>query len=409
VSSFFVSYRRADANDTQRLVEAIGSERVFIDRENIKPGAKWPERLVRALREAVAVLVVIGKKWMEDIERLADKDDWVRREIQLGMKAGKPVLPVLIGGATMPNRRALPPSIAGITERQAHVIRRASWETDVELLLAELERHLDPASTLATKDGWIPAHPRRRLPPGLRSAFSYAWEALMDIGLGTPGALVKMNSRLQEAVDVAAYCGGKGLHGPTYYGKQFDWLMPAAGALQRPPALRARSGSGPRRRSGGTRRVGLLLRRMFRRDGSLDQLPNEEVVAVLMHEAARRRGLPVHVRWHEDADQQLDRGCGLTLVGADLLVHRELEIARLTQEAPVKPRTEVAVSHVRRAYNAAWLCAARIEVAEIRELAKVLALRETKDNEDGREVRELLKQASLAGWPVRLRSMAAKD
>jgi hypothetical protein len=60
------------------------------------------------LAESGAVVVLIGEKWsaMTDKEgkrRLDDPADYVSREIAAALKSKVPVIPVLIGDATMPS------------------------------------------------------------------------------------------------------------------------------------------------------------------------------------------------------------------------------------------------------------------------------------------------------------------
>jgi hypothetical protein len=62
---------------------------------------------------------VIGQRWFEAAEgatepRLNDAGDWVRREIELGLRSGARVIPVLIDGAGVPEKEKLPPSLAAL-------------------------------------------------------------------------------------------------------------------------------------------------------------------------------------------------------------------------------------------------------------------------------------------------------
>ena len=74
-------------------------------------------------------LVLIGPAWLtahrSSVRRIDEPGDFVRLEIEAGLQSGKPVLPVLIGGASMPSANDLPPSIGGLARRQAFILETA--------------------------------------------------------------------------------------------------------------------------------------------------------------------------------------------------------------------------------------------------------------------------------------------
>ena len=61
------------------------------------------------------LLVVIGPRWLaaegKPGWRAGDPKDWVRLEIELAIKRGIRVIPVLVNGARMPSPGELPPSL----------------------------------------------------------------------------------------------------------------------------------------------------------------------------------------------------------------------------------------------------------------------------------------------------------
>lgn len=165
--SLFVSYRRDDSAGfagrlTDALEQRLGAGSVFRDVDDIRPGADFEIAIEHSLRQVQAVLVVIGPGWLgasRDGERRLDRaDDYVRREIECALASGKPVVPVLVGGATMPAVEALPPSLRGLANRHALSLNDASWSADLQRLHAALEQWLaGPA-------------PRRRRWPGMAAA-----------------------------------------------------------------------------------------------------------------------------------------------------------------------------------------------------------------------------------------------
>jgi pterin-4a-carbinolamine dehydratase len=143
----FISYRRDDSSPAVRslrdaLVEAFGDV-VFIDVDDIRVGDTWPATLDNALNSAAVLLVVIGSTWLRiaDIygrRRLDRPDDWVRTEIERSLARGIPVIPVLVGRATMPPREGLPESIAELKKQQHIELRETHWKQDLQPLVERL-------------------------------------------------------------------------------------------------------------------------------------------------------------------------------------------------------------------------------------------------------------------------------
>src|SRR4051812_39009444 len=131
--SIFISYRRVDSvyavdQLDERLKLAFGADAVFRDASSIVPGAVFPERIRRALDAARVALVVVGPGWLRattdpnDIlsaKRLDDPADWVRIEIETLLRRGDAVsvVPVLLGGASVPKPADLPAALAALPSR----------------------------------------------------------------------------------------------------------------------------------------------------------------------------------------------------------------------------------------------------------------------------------------------------
>ncbi|MEV8313540.1 4a-hydroxytetrahydrobiopterin dehydratase [Streptomyces sp. NPDC059900] len=172
MEQIFISYRREDAAGEawlleRELNEQLGGASVFLDTSGVEPGAVWPERLHQALDNASAVLVVIGPNWMTASDEWARRridlqDDWVRREIEESLNAGKHVVPILTHEATMPPSDALPQSISELSSRQAMKLRDAA---DVALIVKHLI-YLLQGSTPGRSGGLYP-RPAPELPDPL--------------------------------------------------------------------------------------------------------------------------------------------------------------------------------------------------------------------------------------------------
>lgn len=164
MSGVFVSYRRDDRPGfagrlSEALEGAFGAERVFRDIEDIRPGEDFVATIHSRLQSVDVVLAMIGPAWLDarkdGTRRLDDPDDFVRIEIESALASGKPVWPVLVGGAIMPAERDLPEAIRGLARRQAVVLSDAAWKDDVTRLITALRPLLAAPRR------------RRRLSPGL--------------------------------------------------------------------------------------------------------------------------------------------------------------------------------------------------------------------------------------------------
>jgi hypothetical protein len=139
-SRIFISYRRDDAaGEAGRLADHLqrrfGAARIFLDIETIEPGTDFVEVLRRSLSETAAVLVVVGRRWLDITDatglrrRLDDPADFVRQEVEQALGRGVPVVPVLVQGATLPRAGDLPPSLAPLVTRLPRWITPSSTPT----------------------------------------------------------------------------------------------------------------------------------------------------------------------------------------------------------------------------------------------------------------------------------------
>lgn len=166
MSRIFISYRRDDsAGFAGRLADgleaALGAGGVFRDVDDIRPGEDFQAAIRHHLENVDAVLVMIGPRWLTagatSGRRLDDAGDFVRMEIATALASGKPVIPVLVGGATMPAEADLPAPLAGLARRQAVVLSDDSWSADLARLAAALGARASArsAATLGVRR-WLP-------------------------------------------------------------------------------------------------------------------------------------------------------------------------------------------------------------------------------------------------------------
>lgn len=175
MSGVFISYRRDDqAGFAGRLADALastfGADNVFRDIEDIHPGEDFVVAIEKQLAAVNVMLVVIGPAWLtvsrNGVRRLDEPDDFVRREIEAGLKSGKAVLPVLVGGASMPAENVLPQSIAALARRQSFILSDVGWTSEVSRLVGIIKPLL-PASRRPAR--------RSRLLWGLAALAASVW------------------------------------------------------------------------------------------------------------------------------------------------------------------------------------------------------------------------------------------
>ncbi|MPZ76424.1 MAG: TIR domain-containing protein [Deltaproteobacteria bacterium] len=149
-SRIFVSYRRDDARgDAGRLTDKLkirfGDKQIFRDVEAIEAGVDFVEAINQAVSQCAVLLAIIGPNWLKVTDgqgrrRLDDPDDFVRLEIAVALQRNVRVVPVLVGGASMPKAEELPPGLESLARRQAHELSDPRWDFDVGQLTETLEK-----------------------------------------------------------------------------------------------------------------------------------------------------------------------------------------------------------------------------------------------------------------------------
>lgn len=150
MSGIFISYRREiDAGWAGRLaadlMQELPDKPVFQDIASIEIGEDFGLAIEQALSDCAVLLVVIGPRWLDAQHpgggrRLDDQDDWVRLEIITGLRGRLRVVPILVGGATMPPGDTLPEPLKPLARRSAHEISDRRWDYDVGELVKALRR-----------------------------------------------------------------------------------------------------------------------------------------------------------------------------------------------------------------------------------------------------------------------------
>ena len=144
--AIFLSYRRADSQGAvdsiyRKLVSQFGEESVFTDTRTIAPGSDFQRQLEESLRDCDVFLAFIGDQWLDSrradgTRQLDDPADNVRVEIEAALSRDIPVIPVLLGNASIPDPQDLPRSLRSLAERSANKVRLGSeFSTDLEHLI----------------------------------------------------------------------------------------------------------------------------------------------------------------------------------------------------------------------------------------------------------------------------------
>ncbi|MFF5234599.1 toll/interleukin-1 receptor domain-containing protein [Dactylosporangium sp. NPDC000521] len=156
-----VNYRTADEPLAALLIDRALAKRiggrVFRDYSSIRPGQRYSSRIWTAIDQCQIFVAVIGSRWLEKDDdgrrRIDDPADFVRREIARALQRGIPVVPVLIGKASLPKQEDLPEDLRGLPAHQYRCIRIRGAEHEVERLADELVALLDDDPSTGEETG----------------------------------------------------------------------------------------------------------------------------------------------------------------------------------------------------------------------------------------------------------------
>ncbi|HBC80346.1 MAG TPA: hypothetical protein DEO60_13125 [Bacteroidales bacterium] len=142
----FISYRKEDAGDLawslgDKLTECFGSESVFLDRHQIKPGDRWREDIDSGLSKAVVVLAVIGPRWLTTYDefgqrRIDQDDDVLAYELFSALQKSVVIIPLYLHGQKPLPSKAFPNRLARLADQQGiefDIVR------DLPFLISKLE------------------------------------------------------------------------------------------------------------------------------------------------------------------------------------------------------------------------------------------------------------------------------
>lgn len=121
----FISYRRSDGfaiAETFKLALANQGYNVFFDKSNLQSGKAFPKRIEDAVKQSNEFIAIVTEDYFGEINykgelKISDDDDWVRKELEVAIKEGKNIFPVLVD-CDIPRKDTLPASINRVLELQ---------------------------------------------------------------------------------------------------------------------------------------------------------------------------------------------------------------------------------------------------------------------------------------------------
>jgi hypothetical protein len=188
LASIFVSYRRSDSVAWARLLRDsfarnLPDVQIFRDIDAILPGDDFAKIISDAVASCDVLIALIGPGWVTAANpttgsrRLHEANDFTRIEVATALARGVRVIPVLVGGATMPNPDDLPGDLKALCDRQNSELSDRAWDDDCRRLADVLLRVLPagtstppvaptppPSTSSATPDGassWMSPTTRR--------------------------------------------------------------------------------------------------------------------------------------------------------------------------------------------------------------------------------------------------------
>jgi effector-binding domain-containing protein len=157
-----ISYRRLDSTAItgrifDRLLSRYGKDSVFMDIDNIPPGADFRSHITQVLHRCDVLLAIVGHRWLDVRKKghttIRDETDWIRIEVEAALRENIPVIPVLVEGARMPKSTQLPPSLQEFSFRHAATVDSAQdFHTHVDRLIRSIDRIAETKSKLPEGD-----------------------------------------------------------------------------------------------------------------------------------------------------------------------------------------------------------------------------------------------------------------
>lgn len=210
VASIFLSYRRSDSVAWAKLLrdsitKNLPQVQVFRDIDAILPGDNFVQVITDAVGSCDVLIALIGPTWRSATNvatgkpRLFESKDYTRLEIATALSRGVRVIPVLVGGATMPVSDELPEDLQALCERHNIELSDRTWDDACRHLADVLARILAPQGGAP-----LPLHPQQTKPETRPHAVVQAEEGDRRANVDAREGLKRLISRSFTIVVIAA-------------------------------------------------------------------------------------------------------------------------------------------------------------------------------------------------------------
>jgi tetratricopeptide (TPR) repeat protein len=146
----FISYRRDDSAYAAhaiygKLENLFGPTSIVFDVDTIPLEINFAEYIEEQVSSCDVMLAIIGDKWLDSREgdgsrRIDNPNDFVRIEIQSAIQRNIPLVPVLVGQASIPPEDKLPEPIKSLRWRNAAELRTGrDFQNHLEMLVKGLD------------------------------------------------------------------------------------------------------------------------------------------------------------------------------------------------------------------------------------------------------------------------------
>lgn len=145
----FISYRREDSRYVtgriyDNLLRELSTASIYKDVDSIPLGEDFREHIRKSVEQCDILLAVIGDHWAvtkDGINRLQNKKDWVRIEIESALQRDIPVIPLLIDEVDIPDESLLPEPLKSLQYRNGMPIRPdPDFHNDIRRLIEDIKR-----------------------------------------------------------------------------------------------------------------------------------------------------------------------------------------------------------------------------------------------------------------------------
>lgn len=150
MNRIFISYRRSDSSTfaamlARELDGLFEGACVFFDKSSIDLGKDYEKVIDDALSNCAVFIPVIGSRWLArpsevGDNRLFERNDLVRIELETAAHRQLWTIPILADGAVMPTQHDLPESVAWVTKMNALAIATDDMKTGCLSLVEPIQQ-----------------------------------------------------------------------------------------------------------------------------------------------------------------------------------------------------------------------------------------------------------------------------